>query len=305
MYNIVFLIVTYNGEKYIEKCISSIKNYCKDSKIIVVDNNSEDDTRSILKKLPIDDVILLKNNIGFGKANNIAFKRAISYKADLFFLINQDVYFFSGNFNKFIKIAFDNFKNNYFGIISPFHLAPNQKDFDFKFKDYISSKNTPHLLKDLENQNELSKVYASKSINAAAWLVSKETIVKVGLFDPIFHHYGEDTDYINRLKFHNFKIGVLPNFKVVHNRQQFENFNKDILYYKLKVWTLVHFKNINTNLISLFIKYLIYLYKRIKKNSGHFNLMYCKILIYAILNLKRITFSRRVCKRYGAFLNVD
>lgn len=65
------ILVTYNHEKYIENCLSTIYNN-KSLEIIVIDNQSTDNTLKLIeKKFP--NVKLIKNmeNRGYGVANNI------------------------------------------------------------------------------------------------------------------------------------------------------------------------------------------------------------------------------------------
>ena len=61
--------------------------------IIVVDNNSTDDTVLILKdKYPDITLLALKKNLGFGRGNNIGIRNAYKYGAEHVLLLNQDAY---------------------------------------------------------------------------------------------------------------------------------------------------------------------------------------------------------------------
>ncbi|MFN4150143.1 MAG: glycosyltransferase family 2 protein, partial [Candidatus Sericytochromatia bacterium] len=84
------IIVTFNSEKYILTCIKSILEQTNKLKyeIIVVDNNSEDNTVQILKN-NYPNVIVIENkvNYGFAKANNIGIKKS---KSKYLFLLNPD-----------------------------------------------------------------------------------------------------------------------------------------------------------------------------------------------------------------------
>ena len=60
MSKVAFVIVTYNGQEYIEKCILSIIDFCNNVCLIVIDNNSQDNTKVILQGLPIYHLIVLK-----------------------------------------------------------------------------------------------------------------------------------------------------------------------------------------------------------------------------------------------------
>ena len=85
MSKIAFIIVTYNGEAYIERCIKSIFVFFPEIYTIVIDNNSKDKTRQILDTLKVDELICLNDNIGFGKANNIGIRQALKTNCEAFF----------------------------------------------------------------------------------------------------------------------------------------------------------------------------------------------------------------------------
>ena len=68
------IILNYNVRYFLEQCLLSVREAIRglDAEIIVVDNNSPDDScRMVKERFP--DVILIENkeNIGFPKGNNI------------------------------------------------------------------------------------------------------------------------------------------------------------------------------------------------------------------------------------------
>lgn len=75
-------ITTFNRLDYTKRCISSILETTRDDEtpfmITVIDNGSTDNTQDYLKELrgegKIDTLILLKENIGIAKAQNIGWK---------------------------------------------------------------------------------------------------------------------------------------------------------------------------------------------------------------------------------------
>ena len=71
------VITTKNEEKNIENCLKSIQlQTWTNIEIIVVDNNSKDDSIEIARELGAT-VIALSSNVGFSKANNIAFNSCL------------------------------------------------------------------------------------------------------------------------------------------------------------------------------------------------------------------------------------
>ena len=88
---ILTIIVSYNFEKWIDKCLGSLFSSEYPTEILVVDNCSKDNTVRIIKdKWKNVRLIESNSNLGFGKANNIGFEIAIKEKFDAVFLLNQD-----------------------------------------------------------------------------------------------------------------------------------------------------------------------------------------------------------------------
>ena len=55
---VTFVIVNYNGGKYLNRCLSSIKEQNLDHECIVIDNDSKDSSKEIQKKLNTKNIFL-------------------------------------------------------------------------------------------------------------------------------------------------------------------------------------------------------------------------------------------------------
>ncbi len=84
------IILTYNNFLYTKECIESIRKYTDKNtyEIIVVDNNSSDETVSWFKMQKDLKVIYNKENIGFPKGVNEGIKKA--QKENDILLLNND-----------------------------------------------------------------------------------------------------------------------------------------------------------------------------------------------------------------------
>ncbi|MCD8528869.1 MAG: glycosyltransferase [Chitinophagales bacterium] len=90
MIDISLIIVNYNVQYFIEQALVSIKKAAQNLsvEIIVVDNNSADMSVVMLQeKFPEVRLIINKENVGFGKANNQGIKEA---KGTYTLLLNPD-----------------------------------------------------------------------------------------------------------------------------------------------------------------------------------------------------------------------
>lgn len=211
------IIVNYNGLNWLERCINSIDLECK---IIVIDNNSSDGSLELIKESDKEiELICLGENVGFGAANNIGIQKAIDDGYKYVFLLNNDAWSYSNCIKKLISVA-ENFPQ--YGILSPIHLNGSGELLDYNFTQYISRSNDNGraLLTDLIKGTKPKDIYDVFFVNAAAWLITRECIETVGLFDSdLFTHYGEDDNFVHRLHYHGFKLGVVPNAFIYHDRE--------------------------------------------------------------------------------------
>ncbi|TBW25558.1 glycosyltransferase family 2 protein [Gramella sp. KN1008] len=243
------VIVTYNAIQWISKCLNSIGN---DYPVVIVDNNSTDNTTEFIQSnFPKTQIISQEVNMGFGQANNIGISKAIEDGAQYVFLMNQDVYLEKDCLQKLIEF---HKSNTQFGILSPVHLNGEGNKIDSLFFKHTSIEYNPDFYSDFVTNNSLREVYEFPYVNAAAWLISKECIETVGGFDPIFFHYGEDHDYCNRLRYHGFKIGILPLIYIKHDREnrkvvRFPPFSNEHLKFKERMLK-TRYTDINKNEVA-------------------------------------------------------
>tara|TARA_R110002012_G_scaffold78937_1_gene201061 strand:+ start:49780 stop:50682 length:903 start_codon:yes stop_codon:yes gene_type:complete len=199
---------------WIEKCLSSVP---EGYPVIVIDNASTDETISYIES-SFGEVTLLpqKENLGFGKANNIGLAYALEERCSGVFLLNQDAYLFPDTIATLEKISQE---HQDYGILSPLHFAGDNYHLDRNFKDHLLQSNSGDFLSD-SYQQEIKEIYDARFVNAAAWFLPRKTVESIGGFDPIFAHYGEDDNYCQRVRYHNLKIGVCSKATIIHDRNQ-------------------------------------------------------------------------------------
>lgn len=243
------VIVSYNGMKWIDECLSSLYRSNIHLQIVVVDNASTDGTPNYIKE-KFDNVHLIveSKNIGFGKANNIGLKMALKGKCDFVFLLNQDVFVEPETIEILIRASTS---NSEFGVISPLHLNGAGNHLDTSFLYYLKYGGNNEFLTDSILNKDKKELYEFKMINAAAWLLPVETLKTVGGFNPIFFLYGEDDNYCQRLFYHGLKIGMSPYTRIRHDSEnnihaeivKGSNRDYDIFLNRIKI----KYANVNTD----------------------------------------------------------
>lgn len=257
MKKVFVIIVTYKGHQWYERCFTSLRNSSYPVQTIVIDNASNDGTVEYIKNnFPEIHLIESKENIGFGRANNLGIKYALDNACDYVFLLNQDTWIEPDSILKLLELAQ---KYPEYGVYSPMHVSADKKSLYIEIEDG-STDHANSLLSDCYFQT-LQDIYTFKYVNAAAWLIKRSTLEVVGGFDPIFFVYGEDDNYLQRMDFHGIKLGLVPKVQIIHDHfESNSNPTDEYKEYRAEQCKLVRYTNI---LEPLSInKYTLYLYRK-------------------------------------------
>ncbi len=224
--DVSIIIVSYNTLNLIGNCIDSVleKTEGVNYEIIVVDNQSPDDSVKVLKEkygsMPNFKLIELEDNVGFGRANNEGFKVAQGRNVLLLnpdtILINNAINILSGYLDTNPKVGvcggnlFDedmkpthSFKRKLPGVLSEinnltlgcFYKIIYGKNQDFNYK-----------------KKEMSVGY----ITGADMMIRRAVLDEVGHFNPAFFMYFEETELTCRIKKADYKVMSIPNAEIQH-----------------------------------------------------------------------------------------
>jgi len=209
MADILVVIVTFNAEKWIKKCLKSLEKSSLPADVVVIDNGSTDQTLPLIRTgYPSTRVIETGENLGFGAANNIGLRIALDEGYRFAYLLNQDAWLEPDTLKKLVAAH-----KQEWGILSPMQLNANgrrDKRFQRKCGKIVDAATGGY-------HNDLMVVEVP-FVMAAHWLVSRKAIETVGGFSPAFKQYGEDDNWIDRLHYHGLHCGVVPAAHAVHDR---------------------------------------------------------------------------------------
>ena len=207
---VLVVIVSYNFERWIDRCLGSLQQSEHPVDIVVIDNASQDHTVQRIKKdYPYIRLVESKVNLGFGKANNIGMKMALEEGYEAVFLMNQDAWIAKDAIGVLAQLCQE---HPSYGILSPVHLTGNGEKPDPGFGIYAQMESLGQLPK---GKNLLPLPF----VNAAFWMIPVSVLKKVGGFCPLFYHYGEDKDYVNRLHYHGYYMSYSPLAFGCHDRE--------------------------------------------------------------------------------------
>lgn len=243
---IAFVVLHYLSFDDTRECVSSIVENVgtDDYRIVIVDNNSPNDSYSKLEAEYKDtNIKLIHNdeNFGFARGNNVGFIYAKKeYNPDFIVLCNNDTCLIHNNFNGDVCSFFEKTKFDVMGLMivtkdgdrtsSPEdgHLFSRNevKHLMFRFyKSYLLNK-----LNILTNKktNELNKkvvtdVKEDVILHGSFMVFSKKYIDKFDGLDPRTYMYLEEDILYLHLKHNNMKSYYNPNIEILHKEDSATN----------------------------------------------------------------------------------
>lgn len=234
MKKVSIIIVTYNSEKDIYDCVSSIQKFSdiplSEIELIIVDNNSRntDTMFDKLKEMYGDDIVLIKNthNGGYGQGNNVGIRKA---SAPIILIMNPDVRLFEPIFKTAVE-AFESDTNlAMYGMkqmLTPTQPSTNSFTCAYTVNGYIQT-----IMSSMGNRFDH---YISKYMHfsGSCFYIRKQMFEQVGLFDESVFMYGEEEDIHYRMWQHGFKTMVYnPLLHYIHMVKD----RKPELKYELKL----------------------------------------------------------------------
>lgn len=273
------IVLNYNDFKTTSKFIQNVKNNGYIDKIVIVDNNSNDNSYELLLNFNCEkiDVIKTEANKGYADGNNYGMKYAYEkYKPKNFIISNPDVIFderIINNLAQFLE------KNNDIALATGVMHNIDEKRSkiiawklpryidDIKSCFYITEKYFNRLLYEKEYFNNQ---YAYVDVVPGSFFMVKADIMnKIDYFDSDTFLYCEERILGWKLKNINFKSAILCKEKFIHAHSTTikKNIKSDIKRYKiLKASKLIYMKKyLNCNNVTINFFKIIHLLSCLEK----------------------------------------
>lgn len=199
------IIINYNGKHLIERCLSSVSNTkYHNYEIIVLDNNSTDDSTAVIReKFPACQIIQLKKNMGFAIANNIGSKIA---KGDYLMFLNNDTYVTPEWIRELISVMEkdDSIAISQSLLLRPDGAIDSSGDFVTKYGRTYSSYNKSNSPREI------------LSARGAAMMVRRSFYEDVGGFDEDYFISFEDVEIGWKARILGYRVVMVPTSIVYH-----------------------------------------------------------------------------------------
>jgi GT2 family glycosyltransferase len=207
------IIVNFNGGPLIMKCLDSVFQHTSDFELILVDNNSTDQSAAeAIRRYP--QITLLKNqrNLGFAAANNVGIGKS---RGSWIVLLNPDTIATNGWVESLGRCS----AVSEIGIAGPKLLRMDGRTIDstgivFNFKSGLSYDRG-------SGETDLGQFDKPESVSCLSFAcaaIRREVIDTVGLLDEKMVLYFDDIDYCVRALIAGWRVMYCPNSVVLHAR---------------------------------------------------------------------------------------
>jgi N-acetylglucosaminyl-diphospho-decaprenol L-rhamnosyltransferase len=188
------IVVTYRGLAWIADCLRSLR--AQDARarvqIVVVDNASTDGTAALLQRDFSDATVLrLERNEGYGRANNVALRRALAAGADFVALVNDDVEVDAGWLQALLDAAAAHPEAGLFCGTLLFRDEERVNSTGVSIDALGRARDRDFGVMQSEVRREDGPVTA---VTGGAALVRCDLLRRIGVFDPGYFAYYEDVD---------------------------------------------------------------------------------------------------------------
>jgi len=208
------IILNWNGKKWLEKCLPTIKKITyKPLEVIVVNNGSTDDSYEYVKNnYPSIQIVELKKNVGFSGGNNIGVENA---KGKYVLLLNNDTEASPAFLGPLVERMEE---DKTIGGVQPELRSMVHKELIdsigsfFTFTGFLYHYGYFQEHKHKKYQKELS-IY---SVKGACFLMLRKDYIELGGLDEDFVCYVEESDLCHRILLTGKKIISMPKSYIYH-----------------------------------------------------------------------------------------
>jgi O-antigen biosynthesis protein len=244
--DLTIIIVSYNVCDLLKRCLATVSDAIKDidCEIFVVDNNSADNSVSMIsKEFPWVRLISNSSNAGYSSANNQAIKLA---RGKYILLLNPDTIVEADSFRKCIRFMDSHDNAGALGVKmvngDGEFLPESKRSFPSLSSAFFKSFGFSYLFPESAIFNSYylkstgtDETSVSEVISGAFMFLRKEVLSVTGLLDEDFFMYGEDIDMSYRIMDAGFSNYYYPEVKITHFKgcsTPRNNYNDLIYFYK-------------------------------------------------------------------------
>lgn len=223
MKDVSVILVSYNTIEMTKKALSHLLASKTDyeMEVLIIDNASRDQSAAILRR-DYPDITLIENkrNVGFGRANNQALPKIDSRYV---LLLNTDAFVEPDTISKTVRYMDEHAQCGILGVKflgRDGSLQPSCRFFPTPWNIFLERSGLKRIFKQAKMVDDMAWDHASVKncdwVPGCYYLIRKEVIDQVGLFDSRYFLYYEEIDHCFAARRAGWQVTFFPHTSVVH-----------------------------------------------------------------------------------------
>jgi GT2 family glycosyltransferase len=226
MHDLAIITISTNESQWLRPCLSTVFAHIGDTTadVVVVDNDSTDDTRELVATEFPGARVVWSRNLGFGHGNN---RGVMTCNARYVLFLNPDTEILEGSFAELVRMMDERPEVGLVGVrqVTPdgtldktIRRSPNALR---ALGDALSAERLPRRPRWL-GERELDPAAYEREFpcdwtSGSFMLVRREAIESAGYFDERYFMYSDETDLCRRIKTAGWEIRHLPQMTILHH----------------------------------------------------------------------------------------
>lgn len=221
--DVTVIIVNYNTKELLRPCIDALRQGAGGHRlqIVIVDNDSRDGSADLLRAEYAECELLFNtSNVGFGRANNQAAARS---RGRYVLLLNTDAFVARDTLDRTVRYLDEHPACALLGarlVGRDGDLQPSCRYFPTPWNEFLVRVGLARFFPSTRLVDDMTWDHATPRecdwVPGCYYLVRRQVVDQVGLFDPRFFLYYEEVDHCRAVKAAGWKVVFFPDATVVH-----------------------------------------------------------------------------------------
>ena len=206
------VVLNHNGQNWLPRCLESL--LCSDYpalRVLLVDNGSTDRSLEIARAVsPRVEILENGANLGFSAGNNAGIARALSEGAGYVALLNNDTHFEPQWLRRLIEVGEAEPR---LGVLGPAHFVFDGSAYNTWMTSAFSNR-----LAEIREHDRPGAWVPVEWVEGSCLVVKRAVFEQIGLLDPVFFAFYEESDFCRRARAAGFEVGLVPSSRFHHHR---------------------------------------------------------------------------------------
>lgn len=228
---VVSVILNTNRRQDTLECLASLAatTYSNHAAIVLDNASTDGSVAAIGAAFPDVRVIALASNLGYAGNNNVGIAAALAQGTDWVFVLNEDTVLAPDCLTRLVQAGS---ADPQIGIVGPMVYHHGEPDVIQSAGGRMSRFwNSFHLAQNVADKGQFREPHSVDWISGCAILVRRSVIDQVGMIDPRYFYFWEETEWCLRARRSGWRVVHVPEARLWHKGVQRDYRPKPLVTY--------------------------------------------------------------------------